>query len=141
MATIVNELEAALASVTRLTAERDGFSAQLADAVKLVETLRAECATKDATHAEALKTVSTALDAEKAAHVATQADLEAKSKALANPAFAVAAVAGDKAAVAEGGSEAAHVKSKEDYRAELSGIKDPMQRSLYRLKYKNELGL
>lgn len=139
--TIVNELEAALASVSKLTAERDGFSAQLADAVKLIQTLRDEAGVKDAAHTEALKVTADALTAEQAAHSATKTDLEAKTKALANPAFAQAAVAGDKNAVAVGGAEGTAVLTKEEARKELNSITDPKQRSLYRLAHKAELGL
>jgi len=139
--TIVNELEAALASVSKLTAERDGFSAQLADAVKLIQTLRDEAGVKDAAHTEALKVTADALTAEQAAHSATKTDLEAKTKALANPAFAQAAVAGDKNAVAVGGAEAIAVKSKDELEQEYRKLTDPLERKAFRTQHAKELGL
>ena len=141
MATIVTELEAALASVTRLTGERDEFSAKLAECLKLNESLRSEKDALAKAHADALKISSDALEAEKTAHNATKVDLEAKTRALANPAFAAAAATGDKAAVKEGGSEAGSVMTKDEARAELKKITDPRLRSQYRIDHKVELGL
>lgn len=70
-----------------------------------------------------------------------KAELEVAKKALANPAFASAAVNGSKTGIAEGGSEAANTLTQPEALAEYSKLTDPKARAEYRKNHAVELGL
>lgn len=81
------------------------------------------------------------LEASNAKIAEVQAELEKAQAALANPAFATAAVKGDKVPVAEGGSEAMAKMSKQEALAVYKKITDAKERAEYRKAHKEELGL
>jgi len=141
MATVVQELEGALAAVARLTAENAEAGAKLVEGANAFEAFKAEAATKESTASATIKTLTEQNAALVVERDALMADVEAKTKALANPAFAAAAAAGDKAAVKEGASEAGVKMTRAEARAEYAKITDPMARSLYRIEHKEEMGL
>ena len=141
MATVVQELEGALAAVARLTHENAEAAAKIVEGAKAFDAFKTEMETKLSVSAATIATLTEQATALTTERDALKADVEAKTKALANPAFAAAAAEGDKSAVKEGGSEASPEKTKAEYRAEYDKIEDPMQRALYRNAHKVEMGL
>lgn len=113
----------------------------LAVTVKERDELKANAQAAEAKHADELKKVQDALTAKEAEHVATVKELETAKQALANPAFAHAAVKGDKKAVAEGSSEASQLMTKEQARAEHDKLSDPVAQACFRRDHAKELGL
>lgn len=83
-----------------------------------------------------------ALEAEQSAHKATAAELAKAKLALANPAFADAAIVGSAGPVAEGGTPSSKIKvTKEQAEAEYRKIEDARERAEYRKKNWALLGI
>jgi hypothetical protein len=135
-ATLTADWKAKCEAVAMLTAENTGLKTAL-------ETVKASVVALKDEHAKALTVAETAFKAEQTAHITTKTELETAKKALANPAFAAAAVTGSKVAVAEGGAEAQDTAkiTKENAEAEYKKIVDPKARADFRDKYAVELGL
>lgn len=144
MPTITERYNEAEAERARLAESCAGLEKSLAEALAALAQKEVESAAdhQGAIEAAAAAAASAvALEEEREKHATTAAELARARRALANPAFAAAAVAGADAAVPEGGAEAGSVLSCADAYAEYSRIADPRQRAIYRREHAVELGL
>lgn len=147
--TIVQELEQANKSIAGLTAAN-------VDAARSVVAITAERDAAKQAHADAIaahekaivevnaaaKKASDDLAAECVAHGATKQQLEKAQHALANPAFADAAVRGETKPTAEGGAAPANPPmTLAQAMAEYNKITDAVARAQYRNEHKKELGI
>lgn len=131
---MIQELEAAMVDCAKAKADLAVAAARMTDLEKAVAETKATLETERKANAAALESSKAMVESLKAANEKMTAELEAAQKALANPAFAVAAVAGDKAAVKEGGNEAVQELTYEQACAEYNKITDPVARKAYREK-------
>ncbi len=113
MATVIQELETSQAATTAALAEVDTLKANLASAEAAngatVAELKREIDARDAKLLkldEDLKAAEQLLAGEQAAHAATKTELEKAQRALANPAYADAAVKGSSKATEDAGQPA-----------------------------------
>ena len=138
------ELAAKAASLATAEADIKAGAELIAQADKARLEIKASMDAMTSAHAEALKVETAKFDVEKAAHVATKAELEAAKKTLANPAFGAALAKGDKVSVPEGGSESqasAEVMTYAQAQAAYAKIEGAKEKAEFRAKYKKELGL
>lgn len=138
-----------------LAAEHDALKAKCADMEKSLSEAQVALAAKDveiaAVKAAADKAVAEAGEklgaaeaqakAEQELHAATKAELDKARLALANPAFADAAIVGAAKATPEGGAEAARKMTREEALAEYQKIEGAVARAKYREAHAEELGL
>lgn len=124
---------ASATALAAMTAERDALITAKAEAITLGDAAKAEA-----------KAAADLLAAEKTAHEATKADLALKVKALANPAFAAAAVQGVTTPTAEGGT-ATQAMTRDELEAEYAKLPDgqagAQARQAFRDKHWMVLGL
>lgn len=139
--TVVEQLEASVKELAELKASSDAQAQEIA-------ALKAQLEEQSKQGVEALASAKVAADeavkaltVEQAAHAEAKAELEKARAALANPAFAAAAVKGQDEATPEGAAEAVAVKSAADLLAEYRAIADPVERARWRADHMKELGL
>lgn len=149
MATIVEDLAAAVSANETLSAANTALQAQVAELTGKVSALTNELGTATANVAK----LDEAVKAEIAAHAVTQEQLQAKDTelakakaALANPAFADAATVGLKTATAEGGSPSSEEPMTKEQAIQIynklpDGIEGARMRADFRAKHKELLGL
>lgn len=127
---VVEVQKAMEVSIVKASEEVAAMQAKIDESVKAIECVTVE---RD--------TLKASLDASGVKIAELEGELAKAKEALANPAFAQAAVAGDKKAVEEGGSEAAHKMTKVEALAEYKKIVGAKERAEFRKAHKEELGL
>lgn len=147
--TLIEQLSAAQERIAELETGAKSSVDQIA-AASAAQKLAEDAAVKVAAdakaeaekHAADLAENAKLLEAEQAARKATEAELAKAKLALANPAFADAAIVGSKAPAADGGVPSSEVQmTKEQAEAEYRKIEDARARSEYRKKNWALLGI
>lgn len=147
--TIVEQLSAAQERIAELEASVKVSGEQTVAAEAKINaaneaSVKAAADLKSATekHAADLAEHAKVLEAEQLAHKADAAELAKAKLALANPAFADAAIVGSKAPVAAGGTPATdQPKTQEQAQAEYRKIEDAKERADYRRENWQVLGI
>lgn len=126
--------------VANLTTERDTFKAQAEAGAKTIEELKAKMEADANAAADVLQKEMNARIAVQEELKRTQGERDTAKAALANPAFAAAAVQGGKA-VAEGGAESRGTMTQAEAEAKYRTITDPHERKQFRADHAEELKL
>ena len=127
----IAELEASIVSLNEESSKAiEALNMEAAEAKKHLDASVAECAE-----------LKSQIDVKDAKLAEIEEDLNKAKAALANPAFAAAAVSGSEKSVEEGRSEAKARMTKEEALAEYKNISDAKERAEFRKAHKEELGL
>lgn len=149
MASLIEQFDALKAQVASDAVKLEEGAKALADMTAARDALATQVETLTAQVAEGVKAVEAAkadgakaLEAEQSAHAATKAELVTAKAALANPAFAQAAIGGKAEATHEGGAAIASAKmSKAEALVEYRKLTDDKAKADFRREHAEELGL